>query len=273
MENPDVNNCNLSSDKYYENLESVTEEESSKSYCNSNNNILDNYLNLKAFCCKLVSHLVNLKNRNSTEDMKKHFWLNIVENLDVSIKNKCNITFSSVSIGYLGKWKKMHDYNNNYVHLKTEFDNKKNCKENYYFKNCYKASSELEQQCKDVYQNVGFYKVNISFEDQDEGTYIEQYVSEHKFSFIERLLGISIGIIIYKFLHFSKFVIAPILLILFFYFFMKKLSLFGSKITPRVDNLRKMWRNVQCVTNTATLLNPAKPPTGGNKMGLPYKPI
>lgn len=238
----DVNNCNLPSDKYYENLESVTEEESSKSYCDSNNNILDNYPNLKVFCCKLVSHLVNLKNRNSPEDMKKHctyllqwliykvistteikfpitymtalhsVWLNIVENLDVSIKNTCSITFSSVSIGYLGKWKKMHDYNNNYVHLKTEFDNKKNCKEYYckyivdifnlyneflhvcngsnkhrcpdfwlYFKKGYEESSELEQQCKDVYDKLGFYKVKMSFEDQDEGTYIEQYVSEHKF--------------------------------------------------------------------------------------------
>ncbi|SBS95200.1 hypothetical protein POVCU2_0093930, partial [Plasmodium ovale curtisi] len=50
------------------------------------------------------------------------------------------------------------------------------------------------------------------------------------------------------------------------------LSFFGSKIAPKADDMRKMWRNVQGVTNPASLLNPMKPPGGGNKMGLPYLP-
>ncbi|SBS91701.1 hypothetical protein POVCU2_0069390, partial [Plasmodium ovale curtisi] len=51
-----------------------------------------------------------------------------------------------------------------------------------------------------------------------------------------------------------------------------KLSFFGSKIAPKADGMRNMWRNVQGVTNPASLLNPMKPPGGGNKMGLPYLP-
>ncbi|SBT72207.1 hypothetical protein, conserved [Plasmodium ovale] len=52
----------------------------------------------------------------------------------------------------------------------------------------------------------------------------------------------------------------------------KHLFFFGSKIDPKSDDMRKMWRNVQGVTNPASLLNPMKPPGGGNKIGLPFLP-
>ncbi|SBT53850.1 hypothetical protein POVWA2_064670 [Plasmodium ovale wallikeri] len=54
--------------------------------------------------------------------------------------------------------------------------------------------------------------------------------------------------------------------------FYKDLSFFGSKIAPKADGMRKMWRNVQGVTNPASLLNPMNPPGGGNKIGLPFLP-
>ncbi|SBS93759.1 hypothetical protein POVCU2_0083460 [Plasmodium ovale curtisi] len=112
----------------------------------------------------------------------------------------------------------------------------------------------------------------MSLGDPGEETYIEQYETTYAFSFFEKNIGYSIKKYLFKSLYYSKLVVAPILLILLFYFFMKKLSLFGSKISPHVDNLRKMWRNVQGVTNPATLLHSPKPPLGDNKMGLPYMP-
>ncbi|SBS95363.1 PIR Superfamily Protein [Plasmodium ovale curtisi] len=138
------------------------------------------------------------------------------------------------------------------------------------FKENYSSTSYIETICKEVYENLGYYKVKVSFGEQGEESYVEQYEATYMFSFFEKLIGYSIKKILFKSLHYSKYIVLPIVLILLFYFFMKKLSFFGSKIAPKADDMRKMWRNVQGVTNPATLLNPMKPPGGGNKMGLPY---
>ncbi|SBS94983.1 PIR Superfamily Protein [Plasmodium ovale curtisi] len=141
------------------------------------------------------------------------------------------------------------------------------------FEKIYKEQApKIEPLCTKVYEELGLYKIMMSFGDPGEETYIEQYESLHTFSFFEKLIGYSIKKILSKSLYYSKYIVLPILLILLFYFFMKKLSFFGSKIAPKADDMRKMWRNVQGVTNPATLLNPMKPPGGGNKMGLPYMP-
>ncbi|SBS94568.1 PIR Superfamily Protein [Plasmodium ovale curtisi] len=232
-------------------------------------------------------------------------WTQFIEAADSSKKNICSPKyFPFIGLDYIKKWKIMHDYIENYENLKNVITINDNCKENYCkyfieisnvheefeqvcntemnqkrcpdfwgnFKKNYEESSEILSKCKAIFNELGFYKVKVSIGDPGEEIYVEQYVSSHTFSFIEKLLGISIGILTAKSLRISKFVIAPIILILLFYFFMKKLSFFGSKISPRVDNMRKMWINVQGVTNPATLLNPMKPPGGGNKMGLPYMP-
>ncbi|SBT74186.1 PIR protein [Plasmodium ovale] len=140
------------------------------------------------------------------------------------------------------------------------------------FKNNYLSISNIEELCQKVYEEHGFYKVKMSLGEEGEEKYVDQYESTYMFSFFEKFIGYSIKKFLYKLLYYSKYTVLPILLILLFYFFMKKLSLFGSKISSRVDDLRKMWRNVQGVTNPATLLHPPKPPFGGNKMGLPYVP-
>ncbi|SBT74214.1 hypothetical protein POWCR01_000193500 [Plasmodium ovale] len=198
---------------------------------------------------------------------------------------------------YLESGKKC-DYNNNYVHLKSAFKGKETCKENYCkyiahifniyneflhvctgtnekrcpvywndFKKNFEEASKIETQCKEVYDKLGFYKIRMDWGEQGIEEYIEQYESEHRFSFIEKMIGYNIKNILSKSIHFSKYSVLPILFILLFSFFLKKLSLFGSNIRPRVDDLRKMWRNVQGVTNPETLLNSGKPPSGGNKMG------
>ncbi|SBT73103.1 PIR protein [Plasmodium ovale] len=229
-------------------------------------------------------------------------WASVMDALKLSSINKCVINSYAVSTDYLMKWKEMHDYNENYKEMETKFNSIENCKEKYCkyivdiinvyneflhvcagtdaercpeywkdFKENYSVASQIELKCKELYDELGFYKVKMSFEDQD-GIYIEQYVSQYAFSFIERMIGYSIKNIIDKTIHYSKYIVLPILLIFLFYFFMKKLSLFGSKIAPKADDMRKMWRNVQGITNPASLLNPMKPPGGGNKMGLPYLP-
>ncbi|SBT83472.1 PIR protein [Plasmodium ovale] len=223
-------------------------------------------------------------------------WENIKNNLEDSIKNSCTIKLPPVSIGYREKWKKMHDYIYNYEQLKCAFkteegcngDFKENCRDYYCkyildifniynefehvcngenrercpdfwneFKNKYLETSDIESKCKDVYDKLGFYKVKMYWGEQDIEKYIEQYESEHIFSFFEKLIGYSIKYYLSKTIYYSKYI----------------LSFFGSKISPRVDDMRKMWRNVQGVTNPASLLNPGKPPSGGNKMGLPYMPM
>ncbi|SCA48152.1 PIR protein [Plasmodium ovale] len=140
------------------------------------------------------------------------------------------------------------------------------------FKNNYEGISDIEKQCKEEYEKLGFYKVKKYFGEQGIEEYIEQYESEYIFSFFEKLIGYSIKYYLSKTIHYSKYILLPIVLILLFYFFMKKLSFFGSKIAPKADDMRKMWRNVQGVTNPASLLNPMKPPGGGNKIGLPFLP-
>ncbi|SBT54943.1 PIR Superfamily Protein [Plasmodium ovale wallikeri] len=141
-----------------------------------------------------------------------------------------------------------------------------------HFKENYSKVSYIESQCKEIYEDLGYYKVKMSFGDNGDEKYVEQYESTYIFSFFEKLIGYSIKKILSKTLHYSRYIVLPILLILLFYFFMKKLSFFGSKIAPKTDDMRKMWRNVQGVANPASLLNPMKPPGGGNKMGLPYLP-
>ncbi|SBS90921.1 PIR Superfamily Protein [Plasmodium ovale curtisi] len=239
-------------------------------------------------------------------------WMTIMENIHINNKNICNITHSHISVEYLKKWKQMYDYNLNYEKLKCAFQESEecnancneSCKENYCryildifnihqefehvcnngttnqrcpdfwreFHQNYSETLEIESKCKDVYDKLGFYKVKMYFGDQDIEEYIYQYESHHIFSFFEKLIGYSIKYYLSKTIHYSKYIALPIILILLFYFFMKKLSFFGSKISPRVDNMRKMWINVQGVTNPATLLNPMKPPGGGNKIGLSYVP-
>ncbi|SBT54769.1 PIR Superfamily Protein [Plasmodium ovale wallikeri] len=232
-------------------------------------------------------------------------WNEFIEKHNNSIKDKCSPKyFSSISVDYRKKWQKMNDYNNNYEYLKNGINNNENCKEHYckYFADIinihkefqhvcnvgtnklrcpdfwgdfhkyYSENSHIEALCEKIYEELGLYKVKVSFGDPGEEIYIEQYETTYIFSFFEKMIGYSIKKYLSKSLYYFKLVVAPIVLILLFYFFMKKLSLFGSKIIPRVDNLRKMWRNVQGVTNPATLLHPPKPPLGGNKMGLPYMP-
>ncbi|SBT73485.1 PIR protein [Plasmodium ovale] len=140
------------------------------------------------------------------------------------------------------------------------------------FKTNYEGISDIEKQCNEEYEKLGFYKVKVYFGDEGIEEYIEQYESEHIFSFFEKLIGYSIKYYLSKTIHYSKYILLPIILILLFYFFMKKLSFFGSKIAPKSDDMRKMWRNVQGVTNPASLLNPMKPTGGGNKIGLPFLP-
>ncbi|SBS95962.1 PIR Superfamily Protein [Plasmodium ovale curtisi] len=234
-------------------------------------------------------------------------WEKVRNTLGDSIKNLCIMELPQVGTVYREKWKKMHDYNKNYNEVECAFqddnDCKENCREDYCkyiidviniynefeqvcngtsksicpeywhkFKESYEVASKIETQCKEVYEKLGLYKVNKYFGEEGVEKYIEQYELPHTFSFIEKLVGYSVKNIISQTIYYSKYILLPIILILLFYFFMKKLSLFGSKVSPRVDDLRKMWRNVQGVTNPATLLNPPKPPMGGNKMGLPYMP-
>ncbi|SBT84338.1 PIR protein [Plasmodium ovale] len=329
-----IADCELPADKYYNDLDSISQMITSEGICNSDDKLPKMCHGLKDFCYKLSSNLEDLKKKNEDFDAKKHcryinFWLqdhvintvenkntiicisslhalweNITDTLSDSIKNLCAAKFFPVSIGYLEKWKKMHDYTENYEDLKTAFTSKENCKE-YYCKyiadirNIYneflhvcngrnkqrcpdffnefqkkheKGASEIEINCKEIYDELGYYKIKVYFGDTGIEEYIEQYEVEHIFSFFEKLIGYSIKYYLSKTVHYSKYIVLPIVLILLFYFFMKKLSFFGSKIAPKADDMRKMWRNVQGITNPASLLNPMKPPGGGNKMGLSYPP-
>ncbi|SBS89622.1 PIR Superfamily Protein [Plasmodium ovale curtisi] len=349
MESPDSNNCELPSEKYYHGLNSVTITNNSQSVCDSNENTLSGenplskYPSLYHFCYKLEENLRNLKNEEDKPDaMKKKcsylkhwlhdnvintaeikspifhimllytIWEKIVEKFKINNKNECETKHSFIGLDYHTKWKKMHDYHDNYKELKCVFQNKedckvheeKNCKEickgdckevckedckktyceyfvdifNIYkefehvcnngtdnrrcpyfwetFKKNYSETSVIEELCQKVYEDHGYYKVKVSLDIEGEEKYVYQYESTYMFSFFEKLIGYSIKKILSKSLYYSKYI----------------LSLFGSKISPRFDDLRKMWRNVQGVTNPATLLNPMKPPGGGNKMGLPYLP-
>ncbi|SBS93342.1 PIR Superfamily Protein [Plasmodium ovale curtisi] len=335
MEIPNNTNCDLPSERIYNNFDNVETSETYKSFCNSYESTLGKYPDLQELCFKLVSNLYKLNEKESSgSNMKEqctylNFWKqkNVIDIVQgnasityiiilhtiwdqiinvhyISKKDICNPKyFSSIGIDYTKKWEKMHNYNNNYKQLETAFNSKENSKEKYcndiadviniynefvhvcngenkqrcpdfwgIFQNNYESSSKIEQRCRDIYIKLGLYKVKMSLGDPGEETYIEQYETTYAFSFFEKIIGYSIKKYLSKSLYYFKLVVAPILLILLFYFFMKKLSLFGSKISPRVDNLRKMWRNVQGVTNPATRLHPPKPPLGGNKMGLPYMP-
>ncbi|SBT75084.1 Plasmodium vivax Vir protein, putative [Plasmodium ovale] len=188
-------------------------------------------------------------------------WEKVRDTFTGSVKNSCVAEIPPVSMGYREKWKKIHDYNENYEDLKTVLKSKENCKEYYckyiadisniyndfkhvcngknnercpeYWNNFgknYPVDSEIEKQCKEIYEKLGLYNIKFYFGEQDIEEYIEQYESEHTFSFFEKL------------------------------------------IAPKSDDMRKMWRNVQGVTNPASLLNPMKPPGGGNKIGLLFLP-
>ncbi|SBS91852.1 PIR Superfamily Protein [Plasmodium ovale curtisi] len=230
-------------------------------------------------------------------------WRKIMEKIEIHNKNECETTYSPINIDYYKKWKKIHDYNYNHKTVKCALQNQEdcstncneNCKENckeYYckynldifniyeefekvctrsneqicpvywkeFKTNYEGISDIEKQCKKEYEKLGFYKVKKYFGEQGIEEYIEQYESEYIFSFFEKLIGYSIKYYLSKTIHYSKYILLPIL------------SFFGSKIAPKADDMRKMWRNVQGVTNPASLLNPMKPPGGGNKIGLPFLP-
>ncbi|SBT01778.1 PIR Superfamily Protein [Plasmodium ovale curtisi] len=338
MPTSNTSNCELPSDKYYGDLDNVTNAENFKHYCDSDEKLHNKCHELKDFCWKWESNLKMLTQKNSSNfNMEKHctylnlwlqynvintvesknfivcitylysIWENIKENLEDSVKKSCVMKFPPVSTGYREKFKKMHDYNNNYEEVKNTFQNKKDSKENciedyckyiadiiniynefkhvcngknnercpeYWnnFEQNYPVASHIEKQCKEIYEKLGLYKIKFYFGEQDIEEYIEQYESEHTFTFFEKLIGYSIKYYLSKTIHYSKYILLPIILILLFYFFMKKLSLFGSKIAPKADDMRKMWRNVQGVTNPASLLNPMKPPGGGNKIGLPFLP-
>ncbi|SBS92955.1 PIR Superfamily Protein, partial [Plasmodium ovale curtisi] len=215
--------------------------------------------------------------------------------------NGCNTSITLVSVDHFEKWKKMKDYNDNYEALQSVFKKneeciedcmevcedeceelcKEDCKENYCkyfaditniykefeyvctkttnqicpdfwdnFKSNYSTTSYIETKCKEVYENLGYYKVKVSFGEQGEESYVEQYEATYMFSFFEKLIGYSIKKFLSRSLHYSKYIVLPIL------------SFFGSKIAPKADDMRKMWRNVQGVTNPASLLNPMKPPGG-----------
>ncbi|SBS90190.1 PIR Superfamily Protein [Plasmodium ovale curtisi] len=323
MESPDINVCNLPSDKYYSNFDAVVTTQNLENSCNSYEELLSKYPVIREICLKLSSNLESLKEKEKEKfnDIKKRctylkIWMqdkvikavqgnNSITYIgflykvwsDISDKHKlpnideCNIGFPTISIDDLQKWKKMKDYDLNYEVLHSAFKNNEeciedciescehcekcmfNCKEAYctYFSDIfnifkefhqicspgtqnircpkfwkdfeknYLATSDIESQCKEVYKNLGFYKVKVSLGNEGEETYVEQYETTYIFSFFEKLIGYS-------------------------------LSFFGSKIAPKADDMRKMWRNVQGVTNPATLLNPMKPPGGGNKIGLPYMP-
>ncbi|SBT02429.1 PIR Superfamily Protein [Plasmodium ovale curtisi] len=161
---------------------------------------------------------------------------------------------------------------NEFAHVCNETNNQR-CPDfwNEFHEN-YSSTSHIVSKCKDIYDKLGFYKVKMPLDIEGEKKYVEQYESTYIFSFFEKLIGYSIKYYLSKTMHYSRYIVLPIILILLFYFFMKKLSFFGSKIAPKADDMRKMWRNVQGVTNPATLLNPMKPPGGGNKIGLPYMP-
>ncbi|SBT73375.1 hypothetical protein POWCR01_000108700, partial [Plasmodium ovale] len=230
---------------------------------------------------------------------------------EIKNNSECKLNHYPISVDYYKKWKKMYDYQLNSKEIQCALQNKegcneeckKNCKENYCiyildvfniykefekvyteeriprcpkyweeFQKNYLATSDIESKCKEVYDKLGFYKVKMTLNIEDEEKYIAQYESAYMFSFFEKLIGYSIKYYLSKTMHYSRYIVLPIILILLFYFFMKKLSFSGSKISPRMDDLRKIWRNVQGVTNPATLLNPPRPPLGGNKMGLSYMP-
>ncbi|SBT84641.1 PIR protein [Plasmodium ovale] len=348
MDSPanDTNNCELTSVKYYRELDSGAKTTTYESFCDSDENLLNNYPQFKDFCLQLASNLENLeKEKKIPSDMNKYctymqlwlqhkvinlvesksiilyiillykIWGNILEKIKIDNKNECETKYFPISVDYRLKWKKMHDYNYNYKKVQCALQNKvdcnescnesctDNCKEDYCkciadifnihkefekvcsgehiqrcpvfwkeFQQKYSIISDIESKCKDVYNKHGFYKVKMHFGEQDIEEYIEQYESYHIFSFFEKFIGYSIKYYLSKTIHYSKYIVLPILLILLFYFFMKKLSLFGSKIAPKADDMRKMWRNVQGVTNPASLLNPMKPPGGGKKIGLPFLP-
>ncbi|SBS94117.1 PIR Superfamily Protein [Plasmodium ovale curtisi] len=226
-----------------------------------------------------------------------------------SIK-ECNTSFPTIAIDHFQKWKNMQDYKDDYAELQSAFKKNEDCMEDcietceecvddcnedcknkyclYFldifnthkefeyvcngktsqkcpdfgdnFKANYSATSYIESKCKEVYENLGYYKVKVPFGEQGEEEYVEQYEATYMFSFFEKLIGYSIKKFLSRSLHYSKYIVLPIL------------SFFGSKIAPKADDMRNMWRNVQGVTNPASLLNPMKPPGGGNKMGLPYLP-
>ncbi|SBS92901.1 PIR Superfamily Protein [Plasmodium ovale curtisi] len=230
-------------------------------------------------------------------------WENIMDNAEIKKNNECNTNHYPVRLDYYTKWKKLYDYILNYKKVQSALLNnpdfseecneecKKNCKEDYCayildifniyeefkhvcnginkqscpifwkdFQDIYSINSETELVCKDVYDKRGNYKVKMYWGEQGIEEYIEQYESEHIFSFFEKLIGYSIKYYLSKTIHYSKYILLPIL------------SFFGSKIAPKADDMRKMWRNVQGVTNPASLLNPMKPPGGGNKIALSYLP-
>ncbi|SBT57207.1 hypothetical protein POVWA2_077950 [Plasmodium ovale wallikeri] len=258
----DMYNCELPSEKYYRELNNYTQGTTYKHFCDSDGYILsgENPISknsdLKDFIYKFASnieHLKNKKNENSF-DMKKH----------------CTHLQFLLQYNYILD---IFNIYNEFEHVCNEA-NKERCPEYWNeFKNKYSETSDIEYKCKDVYENFGFYKVKMYWGEKGIEKYIEQYESEHIFAFFEKLIGYSIKYYLSKTMHYCKYIVLPIILILLFYFFMKKLSFFGSKISPKADDMRKMWRNVQSVTNPASLLNPMKPPGGGNKMGLPYMPM
>lgn len=218
--------------------------------------------NLKKPCTHLKhwlhDHVINaaaVKYPLTHMSMLHSVWLSIINSSDDSIENIYKTIFSPFIIGYIGKWKKMHDYNNNYVHPKSAFKSKETCKEKYCkhiadivniynkflhvytgtnekrfpeywndFKKNFQEASKIETQCKEVYDKFGFYKIKMDLGEQGIEEYIQQYESEHTFSFIEKMISYNIKNILSKSIHFSKYSVLPILFILLFSFFLKKVK-------------------------------------------------
>ncbi|SBS95038.1 PIR Superfamily Protein [Plasmodium ovale curtisi] len=346
MATTDTNKCDLPSVNYYTNFDSVSKKDNYSSVCDSDEKLhpgedqlsIENLLNTSDVVKKQCTYLQHWLHDNVINIPKIKspifyiilfyaIWEKIIEKSEINNNENCATKYSSISVNYHTKWKKMYDYNDDYKELKCAFQKKVDCKEsgvenckeickldcqevckeyckdkyckyfadifNIYneleqicrngsentypefwetFKTNYLSTSDIEELCQNVYEEHGFYKVKVSLGKEGEEKYVYQYESTYMFSFFEKLIGYSIKKVLSKALYYSKYIVLPILLILIFYFFMKKLSLFGCKIAPKADDMRKMWRNVQGVTNPGSLLNPMKPPLGGNKMGLPYIP-
>ncbi|SBT84440.1 PIR protein [Plasmodium ovale] len=161
MTTSDASNCELTSEKHYSNLGSVTKKGPSKSFCNSDENLPNMCDDLKEFCWKLEENLKLFKEKVVPNDVKKSctyinlwlqdqvintvpskntiicisslhsIWEKVKDTLADSIKNSCVAQLPPISIGSREKWKKMHDYNENCEYLKTAFKSKENCKEKY----------------------------------------------------------------------------------------------------------------------------------------------
>ncbi|SBS90017.1 PIR Superfamily Protein [Plasmodium ovale curtisi] len=289
-----TNNCELPSDKCYSNFDKVQTIKTSTSVCDSDENIslgnnplsiqnlLSRHNDLKDFCYKLEINLQNLKNEQhlyhglketcthlqlwlhdkiiNTVDTKSIMlyitifhtvWGKVIDNSRINNKNECKINYYNIGVDYYTKWKRMHDFNYNYKKVQCAFQDKENCKDD--------CNEDCKGNCKEVYCRYILDVFNAYKEFEHVCTGTNNYRCPEFWGNFKNNFSIYSDIESKCKDIYDKFG---------FY----KLSFFGSKIAPKADDMRKMWRNVQGVTNPASLLNPMKPPGGGNKMGLPYLP-